>query len=68
MADTYTREEFARSCKLRGYCSEKRALAWLREQGIETAVESDFVKCYYAVNAERISARPFVQDMEVYME
>lgn len=68
MADTYTREEFTRSCKLRGYCSEKRALAWLKEQGIETAVESDFVKCYYAVNAERISARPFVQEEGVLPE
>ena len=68
MADTYTREKFARSCKLRGYCSEKRALAWLKEQGIETAVESDFVKCYYAVNAERISARPFVQEEGVLPE
>lgn len=62
MADTYTREEFARSCKLRGYCSEKIALAWLKEHGMDSATESDFVRCYYAVNQERISARRFVQD------
>lgn len=66
MADTYTREEFARSCKLRGYCSEKRALAWLKERGIEEATEADFVRCYYDVNAERISARPYVQEDDSY--
>ena len=68
MADTYTPEEFARSCALRGYCTRKRALAWITERGIEQATEADFVRCYYDVNAERISARSYVQETEVDME
>lgn len=67
MADTYTREEFAGCCKLRGYCTRKRALAWFDERGITEATEADFVRCYYDVNAERISARPYVQETEVDM-
>lgn len=62
MTDTYTPKEFARSCKLRGYCAEKRALAWLQEQGIEEPTEDDLIRCYYACNESLIlpHRRPYI--------
>lgn len=56
MDDTYSADEFAACCSLRGYCRKKDALKWLKENGIETAVESDFEKCYYDLNERKVVA------------
>lgn len=54
MNDTYTPDEFAKSCALRGYCKAKAALEWLSENGMTSAVEFDFERCYYDLNRQAI--------------
>lgn len=54
MEDTYTAAEFVRIYGLRGYGSKKDALKWLAENGMETALESDFERCYYDLQERRI--------------
>ena len=56
MEDTYTAAEFVRIYGLRGYGSKKDALKWLSENGMETAQESDFERCYYDMNDCRVVA------------
>lgn len=51
---TYTAAEFVRIYGLRGYGSKKDALKWLAENGMETAHESDFERCYYDLQERRI--------------
>lgn len=50
MTDTYTPEAFATSFSVRGYGQKKAALEWCETNGIELPVESDFERCYRAVN------------------
>ena len=57
MQEIYTADEFAACYGLRGYGRKKDALKWLKENGIETAVEADFEKCYHELEARQITAR-----------
>lgn len=50
MSEIYTAEEFAASFSLRGYGRKKAALKWLEENGMDTAEEADFERCYHALN------------------
>ena len=56
MDDTYTSDEFAACCSLRGYCRKKDALKGLKAQGMETAQEADFERCYHDLNDCRVVA------------
>ncbi len=56
MQERYTAEEFARCYGLRGYGSRKDALKWLKAQGMETAQEADFERCYHELNDCRVVA------------
>lgn len=50
MSEIYTAGEFADCYWLRGYGRKKDALKWLEENGMETAEEADFERCYHAMN------------------
>lgn len=54
MQDTYTADEFATCYSLRGYGRKKDALKWLKENGKESAAESDFERCYYDLNERKV--------------
>lgn len=54
MSNTYTPEEFAISFSLRGYGKKNKALEWIKEQGLTTADESDFVRCYHDLNDRKV--------------
>lgn len=50
MTERYSAQEFAACYSLRGYGRKKAALKWLEENGMDIAEESDFERCYYALN------------------
>lgn len=54
MQESYTADEFAACYGLRGYGRKKDALKWLNENGMETAAEADFEKCYHDLEARRV--------------
>ncbi len=56
MQEIYTADEFAACYGLRGYGRKKDALKWLQENGMETAAEADFEKCYHELEARRVQS------------
>ena len=54
MQESYTTDEFAACYGMRGYGRKKDALKWLRGNGMETAAEADFEKCYHELEARRV--------------
>lgn len=57
MSERYTAEEFAACYSLRGYGRKMDALKWLEESGMRAADESDFQRCYHALNEAVIRPR-----------